>query len=386
MTQDPYKSAEDRAFWSRSMARDFVPAAVVDTTSLAFDKEDRFMSAGSCFASNVRRYLESWGYQYTVTESAHPQWPEAAEALYYEAFSARYGNIYTARQMVQLLQRALGEFSPSEEYWLSAEGEFIDPFRPGLAHRAWSLEEFRALTRQHLEAVRAAVEQSTVMVFTLGLTEAWFSIDDDAVFPACPGTVAGTFDPDRHRFVNYSSDQVTADLRSMIGILRSINPSIQVVVTVSPVPLVATASGRHVLTATTYSKSVLRVSADEVARNTPGVAYFPAYELVVGPQNLGNPFEQDLRSVREPIIASVMSGFADAFLDSSETSPGVSTSDPSEDVHALVASAVQAECEEMMADEQLTGNGRIVNSAATSGRKRPTDGLRRRIWPGRTGT
>ncbi len=385
MTQDPYKSAEDRAFWSRSMASHFVPAAVVDTTSMAFDGEDRFMSAGSCFASNVRRYLESWGYHYTVTESAHPQWPEAAEALYYEAFSARYGNIYTARQMVQLLQRALGEFSPSEEYWLSAEGEFIDPFRPGLAHRAWSLEEFRALTAQHLDAVRTAVEQSTVLVFTLGLTEAWFSINDGAVFPACPGTVAGTFDPDRHRFVNYSIEEVTADLHLMIGILRSINPSIQVVVTVSPVPLVATASGRHVLTATTYSKSVLRVAADEVTRDTPGVVYFPAYEFVVGPQNLASPFEQDLRSVREPVIASVMSGFADAFLDISEASTAVSAPDASEAVHALVASAVDAECEEMMADEQLTGRGG-VNPAATSSRRRPTETLRRRLWSGRTGT
>ncbi len=100
------------------------------------------MSAGSCFASNVRRYLEAWGYTYTVTESAHPQWPESKESMYYEAFSARYGNIYTARQMWQLLERATGDWKPADEYWESPDGELIDPYRPGLTHRARSLSNF----------------------------------------------------------------------------------------------------------------------------------------------------------------------------------------------------------------------------------------------------
>jgi hypothetical protein len=353
MTQDPYKSAEDRAFWSRSVARNFAPAVTVDTTSIRLGRGDRFMSAGSCFASNVRRYLESWGYGYTVTEDAHPQWPESAETLYYEAFSARYGNVYTARQMVQLLERSLGTFRPSEEYWETPEGEFIDPFRPGLAHRAWSVAEFRALTDQHLAAVRAAVERSTVFVFTLGLTEAWYSADDGAVFPACPGTVSGEFDPDRHRFVNFGADEVTDDLGRMVEILRTINPTIRVVLTVSPVPLVATASGRHVLTATTYSKSVLRVAADQATRDSSEVVYFPAYELVLGPQNTTSPFDADLRTVREPVIASVMSGFAATLLGETSGRAAATSRPTSEDVRTLMEEAVEAECEEMMADDQL---------------------------------
>ena len=354
MTQDPYKSAEDRAFWSRSVARNFLPADTVDTTSIRLGRADRFMSAGSCFASNVRRYLESWGYEYTVTEAAHPQWPESAETLYYESFSARYGNVYTARQMVQLLERSLGTFRPSEEYWETPEGEFIDPYRPGLANRAWSLAEFRALTGQHLAAVRAAVERSTVFVFTLGLTEAWYSADDGTVFPACPGTVSGEFDPDRHKFVNFGADEVTSDLCRMMEILRSINPTIRVVLTVSPVPLVATASGRHVLTATTYSKSVLRVAADEASRDATDVVYFPAYELVLGPQNASSPFDADLRTVREPVIASVMSSFAATLLGKTDGQAPVVTRPSSEGVRSLVEQAVEAECEEMMADDHLS--------------------------------
>ena len=108
MADHPYRHAEDRAFWSRSVATGFDAGAVPDEPPFRFISSDRFMSAGSCFAANIRRYLEAWGFEYTVTERAHPLWPEASETAYYEAFSARYGNIYTARQMHQMLQRVLG--------------------------------------------------------------------------------------------------------------------------------------------------------------------------------------------------------------------------------------------------------------------------------------
>ena len=58
------------------------------------------------------------------------------------------------------------------------------------------------MTRQHLDCVLAAFRQASVFVFTLGLTEAWVSRADGAVFPACPGTVAGSFDAGRHHFHN----------------------------------------------------------------------------------------------------------------------------------------------------------------------------------------
>ncbi len=352
MPEHPYRRAGDRAFWSRSVAAGYRPITVPDPPPFRLSRDDRFMSAGSCFAANVRRHLEGWGFDYTVTERAHPQWPDERESMFYEAYSARYGNVYTARQMVQLLLRAVGEFSPREDHWAAADGSFVDPYRPGLTHRAASLTELRALTLQHLRAVRRAVEASTVLVFTLGLTEAWESADDGAVFPACPGTVAGEFDPDRHRFVNFSYEDVSADLDAMLSLLRALNPGLRVVLTVSPVPLVATASGRHVLTATTYSKSVLRIAAEDVARRRTSVAYFPAYEMVLGPQHEQSPFDADLRTVREPVVAAVMEAFRAVYIEQPvelpATSPPRTPAVPGR-AH-LVAEATEDECEEMFAE------------------------------------
>jgi len=353
MSEHPYRAAPNRSFWSRSVARAFTAESVPDRPAFELTAQDRFMSAGSCFAANIARYLRGWGYHYVLSEPTHPQWPEGAESGFYDAYSARYGNIYTARQMVQLLERVTGNFHPDEECWATPEGQLIDPYRPGLDHRASSIREYRALTAQHLRSVRSAIEDSTVLIFTLGLTEAWISLSDGAVFPACPGTVAGEFDPDRHGFANFSVQDVVLDLHQMIALVRSIQPHLKIILTVSPVPLVATATTHHVLAATIYSKSVLRVATQQTVDAHQDISYFPAYELVTGPHHHDSPFESDLRSVREPIIADVMNSFRYAFFqDRVESQPAPATgSEP--DFTNMISEAISAECEEMLADEQL---------------------------------
>ena len=59
---------------------------------------------------------------------------------------------------------------------------------------------------------------------------------------------------------------------------------LRVVLTVSPVPLTATASDRHVLVANTYSKAVLRAVAEELYLESPYIDYVPSFELVTNPK------------------------------------------------------------------------------------------------------
>jgi GSCFA family len=352
VSQHPYQAAPDRAFWLRSVANSFDPATLIDKPPFELDRTDRFMSAGSCFAANVRGYVERAGFDYVVTERTHPALAPGKPDMYYDAFSARYGNIYTARQMTQLLERSIGLFAPQEDHWVVGE-HWIDPYRPGLRHPASSERELRLLTKQHLDAVRAAVEQATVLVFTLGLTEAWLSAVDGAVFPACPGTVNGEFNPARHVFHNFDVEEVTDDLVRMVDLASDINPRLKIVLTVSPVPLVATATGRHVLAATTYSKSVLRVAADVVASRLANVAYFPAYELVAGPQAQYDAYLDDRRNVSETAVARVMGAFFTSFFGQDLVSPGQEETESDErrfrELEAAVAEAMAAECEEEMA-------------------------------------
>ncbi|MBC2651539.1 GSCFA domain-containing protein [Novosphingobium aerophilum] len=310
MSQHPYKSLPDEAFWRRSVAAP-APADVdpVGEFELRITPDTRVATAGSCFAQHIARYLSRSGYNYYVTELGHPVLPEAVRKAHnYGLFSARYGNIYTARQLLQLWQRAFGLMSPTEDCWQEGEECFLDPFRPTTQPGGYvSRAELEADRSQHLAAVRRMFETLDVFVFTLGLTEAWRSIQDGAVFPLCPGTEGGTFDPARHEFYNQTVDDVIADMDQFITALLAVNPTAQVILTVSPVPLMATAEpGAHVLASTTYSKSVLRVAAETLRKRFAAVHYFPSYEIITGAFNRGAYYADDLRNVLESGVNHVM--------------------------------------------------------------------------------
>lgn len=312
----PYETFPKRQFWSRAVARNFDPSTVGSFPTPLIKSGDAVVTAGSCFAANLIPFLEQAGFKYLRTEYTHSVFASVSpENLSYGKFSAGYGNIYTARQVYQLLLRCLGRFSPVEDRWLAPDG-VIDPFRPGLRYRAACEKEFDLLTAAHLKAVLRAFSNCDVLIFTLGLTESWVSLADGAVFPACPGTVAGEFDETKHGFLNFSVDDVVGDLRGFIHERRAINPKVRVILTVSPVPLVATASGKHVLSATIYSKSVLRVAAEAICNECEDVHYFPAYEIVTGPQAPDSFFESDCRNVTSEAVETVMG----AFLSSCESS------------------------------------------------------------------
>ena len=305
----PYKALADRAFWSRAVSSNYDAGDVATLPYPLLKAGQKVMSAGSCFAATLVPHLEKSGFRYVRTNSRHPDFARLApENFSYDAFSAAYGNIYTARHLLQLTQRCLGKFSPQEDRW-HIDGKVVDQFRPGLRYAARSDREFDVLTELYLRSVTEAFKQCDVFIFTLGLTEAWHSKIDGAVFPACPGTIAGTFDPDKHDLVNFGVQDVVADLNEFVAAVRQINPGLRIILTVSPVPMIATATGNHVLAATSYTKSVLRVAAEDAARVNEEVFYFPFYEIVTGPQAPKTYFAADRRTVSPEAVKLVMSLF-----------------------------------------------------------------------------
>lgn len=348
----PYADAPDYRRWRRAVGE--VPAGQVDpVVSLPFKirSTDRIVTAGSCFAQHIARHLRDHGFHFLVTEPAHPILPlETAQAFNYGLFSARYGNIYTSRQLLQLIHRAYGRFSPVDDMWLE-NGHLIDPFRPAIQPGGFATRlEYEIDREQHFKAVREALEQADYFIFTLGLTECWVSREDGAAYPVCPGTVAGEFDPERHAFVNLSAGDVAADMTQAIADLRAINPDVRIILTVSPVPLAATAEDRHVLVSTAYSKAVLRVAAEELTK-LHDVFYFPSYEIITSAFSRGAYYAEDLRNIREEGVEHVMRLFFEHATDI-ETGIAPVRDEPEESFLKGMKKIVDTICEEASLDER----------------------------------
>lgn len=308
--KNPYQALPAYTRWSKSVAGVEMDKLdpVVDFP-FKISSTDKVATAGSCFAQHIARHLSQNGFNYFVTEKANPIFltvPELDKKYNYGTFSARYGNLYTSRQLVQTFKRAFGKFTPLENYWFE-NGCYIDPFRPVIQPNGFAtLEEFKIDKDKHFAAIRKIFEELDYFIFTLGLTEYWYHVSDGAALPLCPGVCGGVFDDKKYQFGNLGVSEVLADMEEFYELLKSINLKAKIILTVSPVPLAATAENKHVLVSTTYSKSVLRVASEIFADKYSDVAYFPSYEIITGNYNRGSYYCDNLRDVLEHGVEHVM--------------------------------------------------------------------------------
>jgi hypothetical protein len=346
---NPYRSLPDHRFWRKAIAN--VPSFAIDPmveAPFAIAPQDKVATAGSCFAQHIAKALQASGFSYFVWESGPADLPEdEREARHYGVYSARYGNIYTARQLLQLFDRAYGRFEPSLDVWAGPDGGYVDPFRPQIEPQGFAtveaLHEDRA---HHLAAVRRMFEELDVFVFTFGLTETWLSKADGAALPLAPGVAGGTFD-DAYEFRNMRAAEVVADFLAFVDRLRGVNPRAKIIVTVSPVPLIATYVDRHVLVSNCYSKAALRVAAEEIVAARPDISYFPSYEIVMA--NAHRYFAEDQRSVTPSGVSNVMRVFF-AHYTSGKAGAGAATQVLKVDTRREARAAAKIVCEEEAID------------------------------------
>ncbi len=309
----PYKDLPPSAFW-RSAVAERHPLHIdhLWTPKFQVRPEDQIVTAGSCFAQHFSQALRARGYSWLNAEPAPDLLkPEDAAAFNYGIFSFRTGNIYTARILLQWLELAFGKRDPIEDVW-EKKGRFYDPLRPAIEPNGFaSIEELHASRAVACHAIRRAVKEADLFVFTMGLTESWQNIEGGFEYAICPGTMAGAFDPERDRFENQDYEHIHRDMRDAIRLITAENPEVRILLTVSPVPLTATASGEHVLVATTHSKSILRAVAGAMAAQFDHVDYFPSYEIITNAAYGGMFYAPNKRSVVPEGVDVVMKSFFD---------------------------------------------------------------------------
>lgn len=308
---NPYKSQPNKAFWRPAVAERHYADVEDLWEPLPLLKSHKVATAGSCFAQHIGNNLATRGADFMDLEPAPPLFESNSEArrFGFGVFSCRYGNIYTTRQLVQLFDEAHGVRTPKDRVWQKGD-RFFDALRPGVDPVGQdSADSVIALREKHLAAVREMFRTLDLFVFTLGLTEGWESTDDGTMYPMAPGTVAGSYDPNAYSFHNLRYGEILEDMQALWKRLKSVNPNARMLLTVSPVPLTATATNDHILSAAMYSKSVLRAVAGDLATDHDDIFYFPSYEIISSHPSRGMFFNPDLRTVNQFGVDYVMSHF-----------------------------------------------------------------------------
>ena len=292
--------------------------------SFSLTPGEKIFTIGSCFARNMEHYLDLVGFD--------------VPALTFDARSGEATgrpisilNKYTPPTIFQELSWAAG---------VSARGggvaaEDVESLRLDLSDGSVAdlqlasrpVNERRFLERrQGLCDLFAQAFRSDSIFITLGHIEAWLD-KETGLFTASPPLYPGQ-EPGRFVFAELTFDQCLDYLRRTVDLLRKRNPSCKIVVTTSPVPLGRTFSGRDVILANEYSKCMLRVVSEMVARATPKMDYFPSFEAVrmtSGP----HVWREDRRHVRSAFVGRIAQHFVASYV------PGLDV----EDAELLAAAA-----------------------------------------------
>jgi len=260
-------------------------------------KESRVLTIGSCFAYEIRGYLIANGYH--VLNQSMPK-----QLLWYNTATILYE-----------FERVNGDFAQDiDDYWhVNDDGQrnsglYQDPYRRLV------FAESPVMLKQIVDGIDAQMDayirEADVIVITLGMTENWLNKRNGKTICACPryGKGAGydaTFEMTRYHENHYN-------IATAMEILHEVNPSAQVILTVSPVAIAATFRNIDHLIANTESKSILRAVAGEVAAEFDFVHYFHSYELALNTQD---SFCWDGRHVAKDFVSGVvMPDFEKHFL------------------------------------------------------------------------
>ncbi len=209
----------------------------------------RVLTVGSCFADSIGSRLATNKVETLVNP---------------------FGTVFQPLALARLLRAAAGEDVDWQQHLVEARGRWQSydlHGSIGADSPVELLQNIQELVRRTGEFLRNA----DVVLLTLGTAWAYRLRETGELVNNCHKQSADLFVREL-----LTPDEVINALAETHAYLRRINPELRFVLTVSPV--------RHLkdtLQLNSVSKSVLRLATHIVSDLLPGVAYFPAYELLM---------------------------------------------------------------------------------------------------------
>ncbi|MCI7370571.1 GSCFA domain-containing protein [Prevotella sp.] len=202
----------------------------------AIEPRERMLFVGSCFADNIGRRFVDDKFRATVNP---------------------YGVMYNPASIMHTVKRWTEEL-------VAAQSEASD---------------------SGSDVSQAINEAPQTAVFTLGTNHVYVLNETGEIVDNCRKRPQRLF-TERELSVDECADY----LRDAVTMLRQINPSVRIIITVSPIRY-----AKYGFHGSQLSKATLLLAADKLTKEMDNVVYFPAYEIV-------NDELRDYRFYREDML------------------------------------------------------------------------------------
>ncbi|GAB3561066.1 GSCFA domain-containing protein [Spirosoma luteolum] len=243
----------------------------------------RIVTLGSCFSDVMGRRLAD--HKLTVLNNP-------------------FGTVFNPVSMVRLLTMALDGTEPDEQLYLERDGVWLHyDFHSSLW--ASSREALRQRLIDQLTQTGQALRDASLLLLTFGSALVYRHLATGRVVANCHKMPGAHFE----KFL-YQAEHLRTELTDLLRRLQTVNPTLQVLLTVSPVR-----HTRDTLPLNQVSKATLRVLTHELSVWHDWVHYFPAYELMIDDLRDYRFYEADLVHPNAQAHDYIFGKFAESAFD-----------------------------------------------------------------------
>jgi lysophospholipase L1-like esterase len=149
------------------------------------------------------------------------------------------------------------------------------------------------------------LRQAKLLIITFGTASVYRLASTGKVVSNCHKLPAREFEEER-----LTVEQITEQWNNLIRDIRTINPNLKILFTVSPIR-----HWKNGANANQLSKAVLLLAVDEIIQSNPQCFYFPAYEIVLDDLRDYRFYADDLIHPNSQAIDYIWGKFCDAYFD-----------------------------------------------------------------------
>ncbi len=213
------------------------------------DYDSKVLLLGSCFSENIGNKFEYYKFQSTVNP---------------------FGILFQPLAIENLITRAINKdyYLDNDLYYNNEQWSCLD------AHSKFnnaSKEDLLTDLNSEIDNTNQQLKDATHVVITLGTSWVYRHIASDVIVANCHKLLQKQFLKEL-----LSVEQITESLDAIVSLIKSVNPKVSVLFTVSPV--------RHIkdgFIENTRSKSHLLTAIHQLVEPRDQIHYFPSYEIMM---------------------------------------------------------------------------------------------------------
>ncbi len=278
-----------------------------------FSRSDNVFAIGSCFARGLENALLGDKIKVLSVTDKFDQYPLTMKGV----TPRGYMNKYNTYSILYEFLWAFEDLNNNGQYFIeSRDGRFLD------LNTNHTLNESDFSTtlekRKKLKETMLQVKDCKLLTITLGMIETWYDTQNRIYLNMTPTPAILEKYPGRFEVRILDFNENLENLERLYALLKkNCSSKLNIVITVSPVPIMATFTKRDIVIANMLTKATLRTVADTWASMHPDVHYFPAYEIVMF-SDQKTVWQKDRRHVKNEMATYIMEVFKKHYLNNYE--------------------------------------------------------------------